>query len=955
MLDLTIYCYGYSEIIFHTLQAIAMFRGSGFYLTVITTISLTSGLIYALRMVGASGADSWRGHLRGIIVVGVFTQSMLLPTTTMTIKDNVENTYQRVDNIPLAFALPVGIVENFGHILTQGFEQTFSLVGSRSSYNYYNYGTVFGARLKKEVLQTKIRDPEFSNNMYNFIERCVILPAMIGNQFTKEELVASNDMWGLVKNKAGTFTRVQMTENGERLDPHPTCKVATIYFERKFQESFGTILDSIAWKFKGAGKDNNLALNDHLKNQIQAVYGGGTSVETVLKQNMMINALNDYRSGSYANAKAQLHHEASGIISGDLAEKTLTGSLAVMKVMIYGSFIFLLPLLLLSGGIAKYQGWITAVFSLALWPSLFSMLNMIIDFAYEPSAIVSYSSWSSEVKKFDSIASTAANLTLMIPFLSFWITRMAEGGFVHLAGSIMAGAQSASSSLASERASGSKSWDNESMRNHNSDNLNSNKHDSSRQYVSGSARTMQSDGSMESITPGGDVIFAGGAGSTSSTGESSYSLTSGLNASAAEGIKSEQQAVASDMATRSKTKENIVTQEASILESIAKNTRSENGWNINTSTEEGKELVKSLNNIDRMTKENGYSWSQNAEAYLRGSASTPGLMKTVTGLEATTGGGITNTNGSEQKAGHSSEISTDTNTSDKQSTHNSKSGHESWLSSIGVDQNKQNSLRESYNEVDRLDSSISQHKDNIDSYHQTLDYIQNHGQEYRKDCYQHVLEGYQEKYKVSAADAQKAVSAGSIEARAVFNDLSGKEFEAIRSKITHDGGNVKTSNLAQNFYQDQDFKQNEGGLVEKEAEKQGFNGNESDQINKAGRNLAHEVSSANINVESNHKNEQQRINSDKEVRMTTTHQYEQDRMGSYTGIGGPAINNNANLNHTPVPHNEKPQRPPEWSMLGQKALPNTAVEIPKIDRDHAENISNNSKKLTIPFHLKPED
>lgn len=47
---------------------------------------------------------------------------------------------------------------------------------------------------------------------------------------------------------------------------------------------------------------------------------------TILKHNMMINSINSYRSGKYPAAKAQLHNEAGGLISGDLAEKTLTGS-----------------------------------------------------------------------------------------------------------------------------------------------------------------------------------------------------------------------------------------------------------------------------------------------------------------------------------------------------------------------------------------------------------------------------------------------------------------------------------------------------------------------------------------------------------------------------------------------------------------------------------------------------
>ena len=524
MLDFTIYSYGYSELIYHTLQAIAMFRNSNFYTSVITTISLLAGLTYAIQMAAASSDAQWKTAIRRVMAMGVFIQALLLPTTTMSIKDNVEKHYWRVDNIPLAFALPVGVIENFGHILAAGFDQVYSLVDGASAHSYYHYGTVFGARLQKEVLQAKVRDPEFTSNMANFIERCVILPSMIGNQFTKEELVASEDMWGLISSRAGTFARTPMTRNGVRVDPHPKCKDAVPYFEKKFEDEIGYNVTSWSWKFKGAGKNADYnpatrALNQNLKAQIGVLYKNSSSVDSLLKHNMMINAINSYRSGKYPAAKAQLHHEAGGLISGDLAEKTLTGSLAIMKVIVYGAFIFLFPMLILTGGIAKYKAWITAAFSLALWSPLFSMINMVIDFAYQPATIVSYSSWSTELKKFDSIASTAANLSLMIPFLAFWLTRMAEGGFMHLAGSIMATANSAASALASEKSSGRREWDNESIRNRNNDNVSSNKHDTSMQYVSAAARSMMSDGSTEMIRPDGKVVYFGGAGQSTSMGE----------------------------------------------------------------------------------------------------------------------------------------------------------------------------------------------------------------------------------------------------------------------------------------------------------------------------------------------------------------------------------------------------------------------------------------------------
>ena len=73
------------------------------------------------------------------------------------------------------------------------------------------------------------------------------------------------------------------------------------------------------------------------------------------------------------------------------------------------------------------------------------------------------------------------------------------------------------------------------------------------------------------------------------------------------------------------------------------------------------------------------------------------------------------------------------------------------------------------------------------------------------------------------------------------------------------------------------------------------------------------------------------------------------------GIGGPAIKNTNNLDYTPMPNNETPQTPPSWDGPKQSAFQNTPIEISKIDIDHAKNIANGNKELTIPSHLKPED
>ena len=789
-MDLTIYTYGYSETIWNSLKAIAMLRKSALYPAMLNVVVSATGVYYAWLMAASRGEGQWRQYLLKVAGMVVVLNTLLLPTTSMNIKDNVEKHIWQVDGIPLAFALPVGVVESLGHLITMSFEQAFTTIGGKSSFNYYNYGTVFGARLAKEVMTAKVRDPEFVGNMNNFINRCVVLPAMIGNQFTKEELIATKDMWGLVSKKAGTFTRVPQIKNGVRTTPSPTCKESVPYFEKIMDESARIDISSISLKFKGAGADedkkynlNHQSLNDNMKKQIDTLFNTNNKVDGVLKHNMMINALNDYRSGKFPAARAKLQNEAGGLISGDLAEHILTGLLAVMKNILYGSFIFIVPLMLVAGGMAKYRMWITICLSLQLWPALFAMLNMLIDYAYEPAKIVSYSAWSTELAKFDSMASIAANLTLLIPFLAAWVTRMSEGGFIHLAGSVLATSSSATAVAAGEKSTGNISWDNVSSNNSNRNNVSEYKHDDSMQYITGTNSGIRADGSMEKILPSGQAISTSGEGYTSSSGESNYRKGEGINTALQQGVRSEQQQVASESAAYDQVRESQITQEATALTTIANNTRTDSGYSIDTSTETGRDLVQGLNAIDRLNSQNDYGWRQNAEAHMRADASFGKKLAGLIGGEINIGGSVSAENSSQQSEAQSNELITETGSHDRSSNGVRANNNEAWLESVGIDKSQQESLRESYTETSRLQESISVHQDNIKSYNETLDYTKSNNSEYSKNMYQDVVNSYKEKFGVSDADAQKAVSRGSAEAREVFNDISQEGALSIMNQL----------------------------------------------------------------------------------------------------------------------------------------------------------------------------
>ena len=835
-MELTIHLYGYAYHMFNTLNAIAMLRNSTLYPAMVNTAALMVGVFYAWKMAASRAEGEWRQYLLKVGAMIVVINALLLPKTSMNIKDHVEKHFWRVDNIPLAFALPIGTVEEVGHLLTIGFEQAFSSVDGRSAFNYYHHGTVFGARLSKEVLQAHVRHPEFVANMNSFIKRCVVLPAMIGHQFTKEELVATKDMWGLVSSRAGTFTRVPMIIGGTKQEPSPTCKQAVSYFDKAMKESALTDITAISIKLgaPGAGVEYNpshLGMNEALKGQIEALYNDETSVENILKHNMMINSLNQYRSGKYPTAKAQLQHEAGGLISGDMAERILTGLLTVIKNLIYGSFVFVVPLMLFAGGMQSYRGWITVCLSLQLWPPLLSMLNMMIDTAYEPAHIVSYSSWSTAVKQMDSIASVAANLTLLIPFLAVYVTRMSEGGFLHLAGSIMATAQSAGGVAAAEQSSGGKQYDNQSIANRNRSNVNENKYDDSRQFVTGTNSGINSDGSMEKILPNGQMITTGGAGSTSSVGEASYHKGEGEVAAQHEGIRKETQVMKSESVALSKSHESTARQEASAAVTIANNTRTDSGYNIDTSTQEGKELHKGLNKIDAMSKSNGYSWQQNAEAYAKADLALGGGFAKALGIDVGGGGSLTAGNASTQNDESSASINNETNVSERNGVSSNSSKHSAYIESLGVDKTQQTSMNESFSETTRLENSVGVHKDNLDAKNQALDYSKSNSSDFNKDMTQDVIEAYKKQYGASDTTAAKEVLSGSPAAKAVWKQISTNNANELLQQVRAGGAAIDRSTSVNDFKEESKGAINknpggEGGAVQQFANNKGIQNKE---------------------------------------------------------------------------------------------------------------------------------
>ena len=817
-----------------------MFRNSGFFTTIITTVCLLVGVYYAIKM--AANGFHLRVYAMKIMGMLVLINSLLLPKAEMIIKDHVSKKIEKVDNLPLAFALPIGMLEEFGHLLTIGFEQVFAPIETAVNTNnpvfsYYNYGMLFGARLKKELSRVRIKDPEFVRNMQTFTEQCIMMPAMIGRQFTKEELVGVPDMWKLVSSRAGTLIKMDMYQGGKlkRL----TCSDAVPYFEEYFTKEEERIIN----KFK----DSEFAQGTHsqmyndasplgiiFKKNIKAVYGGNYSATDALRQQMTVNSLSDYISkNSYGMARTKMQQESSWLLSSDTASYYLPMLLVLLKCITYAAFVFMIPLILFNGGIARYGNYLTIVASLQLWASLNAIINMIMgtysNVSKGSDLIISFASTSTINNHVDTIVTVAAGLQLVVPFLAFAIMQGGVAGISHLAGSIIGGLQGTSSAIGAESATNNVSMDNLS-RNNSQRNMHSGfKLDHNMQYADNALVSQLSDGSQQRTNPDGSRIITSGAGMTTSSGATKMDVQSSEHNQVQQGLQTSQSLLKSDQRAYSNAESETISNVASVIAHIAEREHNGETFNYESLGEAGKSMQHNVNKAKALNKDHNYGWEQAGETAARASASvgTPGLVQGVFGASASASveGSVRATSRNTQNVGESESTSDQTGASENYNNLVKVASNQSWAKENSIDTSYADNVSKSYEKQQRLEQQVSQRREEVDNWHQAKTRIESEGSNYSKDVYHNVEKGLMNRYGVSQKEAHDMIEQGDPRVKPMLNRIAREGVNNIVSEIragkelVSELNGAKQLNDFSNKYQDKINRNPQGEIQEVAANK----------------------------------------------------------------------------------------------------------------------------------------
>lgn len=858
-MEFAVYTYGHFKAMWMILNGIKMIMSSPFADSLIKLMALITTGYYAIHMMqhaNNNGAGKYFAKTAGMLVI---INALLLPKADIWVMDRITKEKEKIDDLPYAFVLPVGVLEAFGAGITAAFEQVFTPVGSAA---YKDYGLIFGQRLVQESRNWRIGNPEFVRNMDVFLNRCVILESMIGSRFTPNDILHTEDILQLVREKAGTFRRVDFRIKGR--DSRVTCKEAAKILEeyitttelqtlgKKYTKSdfgvAGSMLGNLISSNANPIINNATGLSQYLKRNIELGYSGALGVDTdaatIMRQNMMINAIHDYtnKSDLYGYTRAANMQESNWKISGDLAKEYLPLLLNVMKGMIYASFIFIVPLMILSGGMYRYMRYIAIIASLQLWPALNSILNLFIElYSHNTGSaitggVLNFANFNQAHDAIDKIVLVASGLQMSIPFLAFALVQGGVGGFVHLASSLSGASAGAASMAAGELTSGSRSFDNISKGNMQIAQQFAHTTDLNASYMEGGMMRQLADGSKEYTHPNMSSAIISGAGINMSMGSKKFDLNESTHEQIEKAYNTAKSLAKIANFEYTDAKNATMGKTAEFIANITSRELSGKTINYDTLGEQGTTVQQMVNLTKSSLKDHKNDLQKAAntsvKAYADISTGTPDAVNMISPVKfkaGVSGEAGLNIVASDNKSLSESESVTKNNDTNKTFNNLVKAAsNESWARDHSIDTSLAESVKASYDDMQHWGETLSMRNDNVKTYSDAIHHTDSMSASTSQDLYHEVERRIQQQYGVSQKQAHDMIENGDKRVGMVWNNMVGENVNKLTGAI-HAGHRQVSGKYAddkmQTFKHEHHNKVNSNNLdsVTKKASEDGLN------------------------------------------------------------------------------------------------------------------------------------
>ncbi len=510
-------------------NVIAMFVSGGLFLSLLKIAALLG--IAMTTAAWLKGRDPMV-YARWLFAYTLITGLILTPKTTVTIDDITANKPYVVANVPWVIATTASLFTNIGYALTQKYESLLIRPGSDfpQTLTYSKTGMLFGAKLLEAAHSFHIINPDLKEDMNLFFRNCVVGDIAINRKYSVADIKRSDNLRNLTMDQASRVRRTVISIKGLKKPQIVTCHDAVnnekYGLKKRLDEEvknaytfFGRELFSRP--AKGTTYEN--LMDTHLKDAYQYYQNVTDGSADLVLQNMMINAvksgLADYSAKTNSSAailnnqfsKTQLQHRAAWNIGAEKAIWFLPLLHTILLMMLFAVFPLILIFATVTGGAKILKGYVVFLFSLELWPMLFSILNAAM-VMYGSSKTSQFGAVASiDLDSLDQVhqdlASVAGFLMMSIPFLAKGLVSNIGEAFAGLATSLTSHMQSASMQAAGEVANASYSLGNNSFYNTTANTLSANKHDVNYTDFAGQRTVQALSGATITDTGDGEAVY----------------------------------------------------------------------------------------------------------------------------------------------------------------------------------------------------------------------------------------------------------------------------------------------------------------------------------------------------------------------------------------------------------------------------------------------------------------
>ncbi len=420
-----------------------------------------------------------------------------------------------VANIPIGLAVLASYTSTVGYGLTLMLEQNFT---EPDDMNYAQTGMVMASRLLTESSHFQITDPNFNNNMNDFVHQCVFYDLLLG-KYDFTTLLTQQNLWGFLTTNASPARAFMY--NGQVT----TCQSGV----QNLSQDWAKELDQAAGLYGARIFPKSQTPKEDLLKFLPLGYsyltGLSQDASQIMQQDIMANAIDNGLIGMAASSNAPAALQSYAVVRANDQKRETYQTLGLMasywlpimncafQAILYGCFIFVL-LLTIIGGVRYLVYYAYSLLWLQLWGPMYAIINLLMSFyaqkhslAIVGSAGVTLQNMPGLLQVNQDIAAVAGYMTLSVPFILSGLVYGMHRTFTQLAQYMGGVTQSVGSAAAAEAVTGSMSFGNTNLNNSSMFNTSANHLDTSARMVSGAMSVQLQGGAMVSTMADGTRVM----------------------------------------------------------------------------------------------------------------------------------------------------------------------------------------------------------------------------------------------------------------------------------------------------------------------------------------------------------------------------------------------------------------------------------------------------------------